>query len=138
MRQSPQPLRLFAEVGKAGPLHAGGGSKVLLAFAPNDVRTSVLAGDLHAYTPTSINDPQTLEHTLQQIREDGWTISLGELDPSAFSIAAPVRDHSSEVVAALSVAGPLSRLDDHRRTRYRDEVQKAAAGFSQSLGYKSA
>lgn len=137
MRQSPQPLRLFAEVGKAGPLHAGGGPKVLLAHAPLDIVKSVLCGDLQSFTSTSINDPETLQRTLNQIRVDGWTISLGELDPSAFSIAAPVFDYAGEVVAALSIAGPLSRLDDHRRASYREQLLAITTAFSQLLGFRT-
>lgn len=136
MRQSPQPLRLFAEVGKAGPLHAGGGPKVLLAYAPKTVRDTVLASDLQGFTATSIQDPAKLEQALERICRDGWTISLGELDPSAFSIAAPIRDHTNSVVAALSIAGPMSRLDDHRRELYRDQLLDAAATLSQGLGYR--
>lgn len=136
MRQSPQQLRLFAEVGKAGPLHAGGGPKVLLAHAPSRVVEAVLDGDLEGYTTTSIRDPDTLKRTLSQIESDGWTISLGELDPSAFSIAAPVFDHTGDTVAALSVAGPLSRLDDHRRTFYRDQLLTITNKFSRLLGFR--
>ena len=58
MRQSPQQLRLFAEVGKAAPLHAGGGPKVLLAHAPKPIVEAVLEGDLESYTTTSIRDPK--------------------------------------------------------------------------------
>ena len=136
MRQSPQPLRLFAEVGKSGPLHAGGGPKVLLAFAPPDVRQAVLDGDLRAFTPTSINDPKRLEQALAQIRAEGWTVSVGELDASAFSIAVPVFDHTGEVVAALSIAGPLSRLDDHHRARHRDHLLAIAGDLSKRLGFR--
>ena len=136
MRPSPQPLRLFAEVGKSGPLHAGGGPKVLLAYAPLEIRNAVCAGDLRTFTPTSISDPQRLESALAQIRSDGWTVSVGELDPSAFSIAAPVHDHSGEVVAALSVAGPISRLDDHHRSRHRDNLLDVAGALSARLGHR--
>ena len=136
MRQSPKPLRLFAEVGKSGPLHAGGGPKVLLAYAPAEIRNAVLSGSLEAFTPTSISDPARLEKALEQIRIDGWTVSVGELDASAFSIAAPVNDHSGEVVAALSIAGPISRLDDHQRARHRDSLVTMAMSLSVRLGHR--
>jgi len=37
MRESPQPLRLSGQRGQRFPLHAGGGPKVLLAFAPENL-----------------------------------------------------------------------------------------------------
>ena len=136
MRQSKQPLRLFAEIGKRGPLHAGGGPKILLAFAPQDVRDAVLASDLESFTSVSINDPERLGKTLDQIRREGLTLSVGELDSSAFSIAAPVFDHSNDVVAALSVAGPLGRLDDESRPRLTDRLGEAAGALSERLGQR--
>ena len=36
-RESRQSMRLFAQAGRRGPLHAGGGSKLLLAYAPDEI-----------------------------------------------------------------------------------------------------
>ncbi|MEM7023605.1 MAG: IclR family transcriptional regulator [Pseudomonadota bacterium] len=134
MRESPQPLRLFAQVGKHGPLHAGGGPKVLLAYAPDDVRRAVLDGPLEGFTTTSITNRKKLERTIGEIRRAGFTLSIGELDADCFSMAAPVRDFTGEVVAALSVAGPLSRLSAVDRQRFRKLILDAAAQLSAELG----
>ncbi len=134
MRESPQPLSLSAQVGRRSPLHAGGGPKILLAYAPDGVRRTVLEHDLPGFTPTSITDPKTLARALAEIRANGFTKSIGEVDRDAFSLAAPVRDHTG-VVAALSVAGPVSRLTDALADQYVGYVRDAAAGLSADLGY---
>lgn len=134
MRESPQPLRLFAQVGRHVPLHAGGGPKVLLAFAPEEVRRAVLEAPLEGFTATSITDRNKLARTLTEIRQAGFTLSIGELDPDVFSLAAPVRDFTGEVVAALSVAGPLSRLNAGERRRFRKLILDAALHLSVELG----
>ena len=136
MKASPQPLRIFAAVGRLGPLHAGGGPKVLLAFAPDEVRRQVISGALEAFTEMSIQDAAALEDTLARVRRDGYAISVGEIDPNIFSIAAPVRDHSGEVIAALSVNGPTARLDDANRAAFREAVLSASARLSQMLGWQ--
>ena len=46
MHASPEPLRIFAALGRLGPLHAGGGPKVLLAWAPHEVREKVISSAL--------------------------------------------------------------------------------------------
>lgn len=138
MRASPQPLRIFAAVGRLGPLHAGGGPKVLLAWAPQEVRAQVISGALEAYTEMSIKDAAALDQTLEAIRRDGYAVSIGELDPNIFSVAAPVRDHSGAVVAALSVNGPTARLDDPVREAIRQAVLLAAARLSEYLGWVGA
>jgi len=135
MRESPQPLRLSARRGQRGPLHAGGGPKVLLAYAPDDVQQRVLKSKLRGFTETSITDPQALGKTLAEIRTTEFTRSYGEMDPDAFSFAAPVRDHSGAVVAALSVAGPVRRITEEVANHHESCVRDAAAALSRVLGY---
>lgn len=136
MRASPQPLRIFAAVGRLGPLHAGGAPKVLLAYAPASVQQAVISGALEAFTEMSISDADALEQTLVNIRRDGYAISVGEIDPNIFSMAAPVRDHSGEVIAALSVNGPTARLDEPTQDAIRDSVLRMAARLSEHLGWQ--
>lgn len=134
MREAPRPLRLFAQIGRRGPLHAGGGPKVLLAFAPEAVRAEVLGGPLDAFTRGTMTEPAALSAALDEIRREGATLSVGEIDPDVFSMAAAVRDYTGEVVAALSVAGPSSGLAGGGRRRLRGLVVSAAERLSGELG----
>lgn len=136
-RTSGGPQRIFAEVGRRGPLHAGGGPKVLLAFAPDEVRAAVLGSDLDAYTARTLRGP-ALAEALGRIRREGWTVSEGELDLDKCSVAAPVMDAAGEAVAALSVVGPSERLADGARGRVRDAVVDAAHRLSITLGHRGA
>ena len=70
------------------------------------------------------------------IRANGYHIVQGDLDDGAFSIAAPVRDHSGEVVAAISVAGPISRMNEAREREHLKNVLEAAQAISARLGYR--
>jgi IclR family KDG regulon transcriptional repressor len=137
-RQSPQPLRLYADVGRSVPLHVGGGPKLLLAFAPPHVLQGVLAGPLTAFTPTSDVDPQVLMRALEKIRKLNMNESRGDLDAGAFSFAAPVRDHSGQVIAALSIAGPYTRLTPTVAARYRSLVRDHTLKLSRELGWSDA
>ncbi|MBV9248710.1 MAG: helix-turn-helix domain-containing protein, partial [Acetobacteraceae bacterium] len=53
--QTDPSLRLYTEVGKRGPLHAGS-SRMLLAHAPEAVQTQVLAQRLPRFTPATRTD----------------------------------------------------------------------------------
>lgn len=136
VRLSPQPVRMYAQVGRIGPLHAGGTPKVLLAYAPESVVERVLSAPLDHYTDATIQDPHALRSLLGSIRVDGYHIGISDLDEDTFSVAAPVRDHSGDVVAALSVAGPVMRLDDGNRSVYVRLVVDYADQISQALGYR--
>jgi IclR family KDG regulon transcriptional repressor len=134
LRQSPQPIRLFAELGRQGPLHVGGGPKLLLAYAPPELQDEVLAGKLERFTPETIIDPKRLRALLQRIREQGYNVSHGDLDPGAFSVAAPLRDHADRVVASISVAGPQSRLTEDLEKLYVRMLLDVAEDISSRLG----
>jgi DNA-binding IclR family transcriptional regulator len=133
-RQSSHQIRLFAQVGRHGPLHAGGGSKVLLAYAPHDVLQAVLRSNLPMFTQHTIIDPIELEQILAKIRTDGYHVAANDLDDGAFSIAAPVYGIGSNVVAALSIAGPVSRFDERIAQHHRKLVLEYAAKLSSRLG----
>lgn len=134
LEESDQPLRLYAAVGRRGPLHAGGGSTVLLAHAPKAIREAVLAGPLEAYTDKTVTDPAQLRKVLADVRDRGWHHADEDVDPGAFALSVPLRDYSGEVVAALSVAGPCSRLDDDVAQRHLNVLREAAATISRELG----
>lgn len=136
MQASPQPLRIFAAVGRLGPLHAGGGPKVLLAFAPKDIQQRVISGTLEEFTDVSISDADALMETLDTIRKEGFVVSIGELDPNIFSIAAPIRDHSGAVIAALAVNGPTGRLTEETREGIEFAVKSNADRLSRILGWQ--
>jgi IclR family KDG regulon transcriptional repressor len=133
-RESRQSMRLFAQVGRRGPLHAGGGSTLLLAYAPNDIIDDVLAAPLKRYTPATVTDPDKLRAILGTIRENGFHLAQDDLDIGAYSIAVPVLGAHNEVVAALSVAGPNARLDPARQESHLSAARAAAALISARLG----
>ena len=137
-RESPQSVRLFGSVGRRAPIHTGGIPKVLLAFLPSSERKAILDQiSLDPITPYTYTDRDRLEAFLDEIREQGYVVTADDLDVGAVSIAAPIRDYSGQVVAAMSVAGPLSRMPEATSQRYADLVLRGTAQVSQALGYRS-
>jgi DNA-binding IclR family transcriptional regulator len=135
-RESRHQMRLFAQAGRRGPLHAGGASALLLAYAPIDIQNAVLAGPLESYTNHTLTDPQALRQRWADIRAIGYYVVNGDLDDGAFSIAAPIRDHSGDVVAAISIAGPVSRLGRTRQQQHIERIRSAATALSVRLGHR--
>lgn len=132
--QGPHNVGLFAKTGRLGPLHAGGGSKVLLAHAPEEVQDQVLQSDLERFTDWTIVQPEKLKRILLDIRQSGYHVCENDLDEGAFSVAAPIRDHESQVIAAISIAGPVIRLDDKRLEGHIQAVRQAADDVSRLIG----
>lgn len=137
-RESPQSIRLFAQVGRRAPLHSGGVPKVLFAHLPDSQRRALIEHfQREPGIPGMSIDPDQLEQTLARIRQQGYAVVVDELDQGAHSIAAPIRDAQGRVVAAISIAGPSHRFTPECVQRYIQLVQQAAQEISHALGYIS-
>ncbi|MFD0689578.1 IclR family transcriptional regulator [Actinomadura fibrosa] len=105
---------VVTQVGATLPLHATGVGKVLLAYAPAEVREAVLAGGLPRHAPRTITDPEELRRCVEQVRRSGYSVTRDEMTLGAASVGAPVRDAEGAVVAALSLVS-RTRSADLRR-----------------------
>jgi DNA-binding IclR family transcriptional regulator len=108
-------VRLSLKRGASLPLHAGAPSKLLLAYQKESFIESFLkSGVLNRYTSHTTTDPEILKRELQVIREQGFAFSSQEVDMGDCAIAAPLLDESGNLIAGLSVAGPIERLEGNK------------------------
>ncbi|HET6306104.1 MAG TPA: IclR family transcriptional regulator [Rhodopila sp.] len=134
--QTDPAIRMYSEVGKRGPLHAGS-SRILLAFAPEPVQTQLLAQRLNRYTPATRIDATWIAADLQRIRTRGYLITSDEVVAGAVGIGAPVRDAAGSVVAVLHIGSPSMRMRPPRPRNVLPQVMDSAARLSQALGAAS-
>ena len=120
-------------IGKRRPLHAGT-SRLLLAHAPEAVQTQVLAQRLPRFTPATRTDSAWIAADLQRIRARGYLLTTDEVVAGAATVAAPVRDASGQVVAALSISAPTMRMRPPRPRALLPLVLDTAAKLSRALG----
>jgi IclR family KDG regulon transcriptional repressor len=131
--QTDPTIRMYSEIGKHGPLHAGS-SRILLAFAPESVQTQLLAQRLNRYTPATRIDPTWIAADLQRIRTRGYLITSDEVVAGAVGIAAPVRDATGSVVAVIHISAPSMRMRPPRPRNLLPQVMDAATKLSAALG----
>lgn len=130
---SQHALRTQIGVGSRAPLYAAAPSRVLLAFMPEAEQERVLhtvpreAGDSRFH-------PERLRTLLEEIRQTGYAVSYGELVPGVVSVAAPIRDHTGEVVAAISIGGAAVRFPEDRMEFLIGATLRAALLISARLG----
>ena len=127
----------FGRAGHRLPAHATSTGKTLLAHLPAEVLAARLA-DWHPVrlTPHTITDRGVLLDQLRRVAERGWAQNVEESVLGAVAVAAPVRDATGHVVAAVSVVGPVTRA---RQTlpRHRTAVVAATALISARIGYRA-
>lgn len=132
--ESPAGLILFRRIGYRMPAHATSSGKAILAFSPPEVVERVIEAGLRKVAPGTITSRKQLLAKLDEIRAQGFVVSVEESERAAASIGAPVFDHR-EVVGAISVAGPSQRLPPETLAKYSRLVLQASRRISTALGY---
>lgn len=136
---SRQPVGyMTSRAGAILPAYCTGLGKAQLAFRARElVEAWAPLQTFRRLTPHTITTAAGLMEELASIRHRGYALDDEEREPGVRCIAAPVRDHDGEVVAAISVAGPSDRmpqeLADSDMAR---QVISAAANISRRLGYR--
>jgi len=134
--ESAHSLRLFTDTGRRVPVHCTSSGKVLLAYLPEARRQAVLReAPLDALTPHTITSRDLLVAELERVRRRGWSEAVNEREIGIASIAAPIRDASGEVVAAISIGVPLARCTVMALRRLAPVIMEAAEAASRRLGW---
>jgi DNA-binding IclR family transcriptional regulator len=121
-------------LGTSWPAHATSTGKVLLAHLEGEQRHGALRGAWPALTARTVTDAAALARALARVRAQGYAIAQEELEAGFVAVAAPVRDASGAVVAALSVGGPKARLSAEALRSCARRVVAAAQRVSTALG----
>lgn len=133
--ESKKGMRVVLEPGVMSPLHAGAMSRVLLAFAPEDILDEVVAEGIDGVAPASPAGT-IFREGLADIREAGIAVSEGELIRGSVAVGVPVFREDG-IVGSLAVIGPDSRCGFEWRVRVRRLLPDAARTLMESLAQPS-
>lgn len=122
-------------VGRRLPAHCTAVGKMLLAsLSQDEFDTRVDGRDLTALTPAGVTGHDALRAQLAAVRDTGLATEHGEADPDVSCVAAPVRDSTGQVVAALAIAVPTSRWTAEHASGLAELAARGADGLSAALG----
>lgn len=137
-RDSRRSIQIVSQVGARLPAHCSGVGKVLLAHLPmGEVRRIVAAQGLPSFTRNTITELGRLQEELERVRAQGHAVDNEEIMDGLRCIAAPVREHTGKVCAAISVSGPVARLDGVRFDQAVGLVTGTALEISAGLGFRA-
>lgn len=136
-RYSHEPVGPKVRVGVRAPAYCTSIGKLLLAFLPSEERKGILVENWRARRAKRkhIVTRKALNEQLAEIPALGYAISDGEFYPGARSLAAPVRDESREVVAAVNLSIYNSVLSVAQLVDFYPMVGATAEKVSRALGY---
>lgn len=133
--ETSHSLRLHTALGHRVPLHAGASMKVILAFLRDEeISDYIRRSSLLRLAPNTVQDANHLWADIRSIRKQGFAVTFSEQTPGAAGVSAPVRNHSGDVIAGLTISGPEQRFTPKVVDRFSKIVMKAAAALSVQLG----
>lgn len=108
--------------------------KAILAHLPDDEVAAVVGRGLPAVTPHTITEPDRLRTELRRTADRGYAVDDRENEPDVRCVAAPIFDHTDQVVGALSVSALTSRMNTARVRELAGLVARAGLAVSRELG----
>lgn len=135
IRESRQAVRMSTGLGSRAPAHCTSVGKVLLAYQTPETIQQVIDNGLRRHTPNTITEPAKLVEELASVKQRGYAIDDEEIESGLRCVAAPIRDHSGRVIAAISVAAPVQRMTKKNLQTTVPSVVTAADAISRRLGY---
>lgn len=133
--ESRGAIRISVGIGDRSQLYCTAGGRILLAAMPEeDIRRYLATAPLNQINPQTQTDPDTLFKLILEAREQEFSCVADQMIQGITGMAAPVRDSSNEVVGALIMAGPTSRMMGEE-AMLRSMVREAAQSISNSLGH---
>jgi DNA-binding IclR family transcriptional regulator len=129
-------LGIQSNVGTRHPLYCTALGKVLLAgLGWPEARKLLSRIERIQMTENTIVDVGRLGEELRKVAAQGYALDNEERILGVRAVAAPVRDHSGRVIAAISAAGPAFRITGDNLEHLMSLVPNLAAEYSERLGY---
>ncbi|MFC7230924.1 IclR family transcriptional regulator [Saliphagus sp. GCM10025308] len=125
--QGAKAVQTEIYVGYRNALYHTAVGKAMLAFMPAKERDRLIQDmEFEAFTPNTITDEEALRTELETIRESGIAYNHGETIQGLVGVGAPIRDQDGTVYGAISIIGPVRRMDEERlETEIPDMIRRA-------------
>jgi DNA-binding IclR family transcriptional regulator len=137
-KEALRKISLITHVGTRAPVYCTSLGKVLIANLPPKEREKIL-GDkpLQRLAKNTIIDRKVLEKEIVKVQKLGYAIDDEEYENEIRCVAAPIRSHQGEVIAAVSISGPSYRFTPDREATMVKAVIETAKEISIRLGWKA-
>lgn len=131
------PVRCVVPLGGRSPIWSSAAGKVFLASC-SETRLQLTFQSIRTSAPNLLGGTTfaQFQRDLLTVRVKGYAVAEDVLGPGTRSIAAPVRDFSRNVVAALGVVMPTTSFDTDVPEALVEAVTQAALDLSLRLGYR--
>lgn len=132
---SKSTIQMTSKIGAKLPAYCSGTGKVLLASRlDEDLEEKIQSFDLEKLTDTTITDSNKLIEELKRIILEGYGADLEESEVGLVCYAAPVKEITGKVIAAISISGAATIMTQNKESLIKS-VKDTAKEISKALGY---
>lgn len=129
-------LKAMQRIGRKAPFHSTGvGKLLLLNYDESELDIIIKRRGLPQLTEHTITTKEALLAELAKVKNQGYALDNEECEIGARCIAAPIKDYTGKIIAAISVSGPTSRMTMEKITDISKIITTYASQISNTLGY---
>lgn len=132
-RNAVQPIEMFSQAGKVGPVYCTGVGKAMLAFLPDLEQHRVLTQQsYHRFTPQTLAAPEALKAELANIVTRGHAYDREEHEAGIICIAVPILNGREKVLGGLSITGSTQTTNFEKLDALVPDLRAAAQAIGQN------
>jgi IclR family KDG regulon transcriptional repressor len=129
---------LTYRIGLNLPIHSTSVGKVLLAHLPEKEQDRILKSvNLAKFTDATIINRKAMKENLKLIRQRGYAVDEGETHEDLNCMAAPIRNDTGDVIAAINIMDERTRTSAEKLFQFAEYLKERAFFISRQLGYRS-
>jgi IclR family KDG regulon transcriptional repressor len=134
--ESPHYLKLDQPIGRTDPVHCTALGKALLSgLTDREIEAFLNSTKLIPYTKKTIIDPKVLDRVIRNVKREGYSVDLEELNEGIHCVGAPIRDVTKNVIAAISISAPAIRLTKQKMKKLEVPLIETSLEISKKMGY---
>lgn len=132
---SEEAITVAPMLGVRRPIHVSAVGKAIWSHLPAAEQDRLFdLSDCAPLTSKTLTDTGQIRAELQLTKDRGFAIDDEETFDGVRCVAAPVRNHRGEIIAAMGISGPSTRLTQERVHMYGIYLRDLSRDFSVSLG----
>lgn len=120
-----QSIKFTVEKGSRTQIYAGASNKVIMAYLTDQEIEDIINEGLKPITPFTNVDPTKLKRDIEEVRQKGYCLTIGEYNQDVTGLAVPLFDSEEKIVASLTIAGPTYRISDEKIKEFLPQLIEA-------------
>lgn len=135
--ESKNALRVANQVGNRAPLYCTAAGKILLSYMSKNRREQYHEEiDPVPFTANTLISKERIEKEIKAIKETGIAFDREEQALGEACIATPVFNRNGQIIAAISISSPASRLNSKKMEEFAAPLLNAGIKLSEQLGFR--